>query len=439
MVQAVWSTAHGRPLEVTDLTGEQTIRLAGHVDPILVLLAPFWVLFPSPLTLAAVQIGACALGALPVFWLGRRHLGSEKAAALMALAYLAYPWLAWTALDAFHPVTLAIPLFLFAIWFLDSDRLWAFAVCAALVLATGELMGVTLAALGVWYVLSRRRRWAGVAIVAIGLLWSAVALRVVGPAFRDGQNVFYGYYESVGGSPGGVVRTALTDPAAIVSALTSGGDFAYVFWLAAPLVGLFLLAPGLAAAALPQLLANGLSDWSFTTDPHHHYLAGIVPFLVAATILGIAKLRPASRVRIAGLVLAVCVSSSLIVGPWPATPGERDAARELSFSARHLDAVRAAIAAVPDGAPVSTTNRIGSHLSARRYVYSVPVLRRAEWVVVDRQNPWVAGTRREALTGTLGPDPGVLEEFLDRLAASPDWRPVFDQDDVLVFRRTSAS
>ena len=36
MVQAVWSTAQGRPLEVTDgLAGEQTVRLASHVDPVL--------------------------------------------------------------------------------------------------------------------------------------------------------------------------------------------------------------------------------------------------------------------------------------------------------------------------------------------------------------------------------------------------------------------
>ena len=112
MVQAVWSTAQGRPLDVTDgFTGEQIVRFGGHVDPILAALAPLWIVVPSPLTLVAVQIGAAALGAPPVFWLGRRHLASERTAALVALAYLAYPWIAWTAVDAFHPVTLAIPLF----------------------------------------------------------------------------------------------------------------------------------------------------------------------------------------------------------------------------------------------------------------------------------------------------------------------------------------
>jgi uncharacterized membrane protein len=40
MVQVVWSTAHGRPFEMTLGTGEQASRLGVHVDPILGLFAP---------------------------------------------------------------------------------------------------------------------------------------------------------------------------------------------------------------------------------------------------------------------------------------------------------------------------------------------------------------------------------------------------------------
>ena len=40
MVQAVWTTANGDFLEVTDLSGEQGSRLGAHVDPILAALVP---------------------------------------------------------------------------------------------------------------------------------------------------------------------------------------------------------------------------------------------------------------------------------------------------------------------------------------------------------------------------------------------------------------
>jgi len=431
MVQAVWSTAHGRPLEVTHASGEQTERLAGHIDPILALLAPAWMVAPSPLTLVAIQVGVCALGALPVFWLGRRHLGSEQAAALLAFAYLAYPWLAWTAVEAFHPVTLAIPLLLFAVWFLDSGRLWAFAGCAILVVATGELMGLAIAGLGVWYAVSRGRRRAGATIAALGLAWTTVAVKVVVPYFNEGDSVFYDRFASVGGSPGGLARTLFTDPGAILSALTTSDDVAYVLWLALPLAGVFLLAPVLAAVALPQLLVNMLSDSAPTTDPRTHYVAAIIPVLVVASVLGLRRLPTAHRLPASGFVLALCVGLSIVAGQALAVAGFKDLGYQAELSKAHLEALRAAAAVVPDDAPLTTTNRIGGHLSARRYVYSVPVIERAEWIVVDRRDALLAKPGSTILEW----DPAGLERFSRRIARSDHWVNVFEREGVVVFRK----
>lgn len=426
MVQAVWNTAHGRPLEVTDGTGEQIVRLGSHVDPILALLTPLWLVAPSPLTLAAVQVAACALGALPVFWLGRRHLESEKAAALVALAYLAYPWVAWTALDAFHPVTLAIPLFLFAIWFLDTGRLWAFVVCGVLVLATGELMGLSLAMLGLWYWHAHGQRRVGLAISAAAVAWTFVCLVLIIPAFRGEESRFYERFESVGGSPSGLVRTAVTDPGAIVAALLSADDLLYVFLLAAPLLGVFLLAPVLSLVALPQLLVNGLSDFSPTTDPRTHYTAAVIPFFVAATVLGLGRLAPGGRLRMAAVLLLVNAALAIVLAPWDAVVGRNVVGFHTDLPQAHVAALREAVALVPRDAPVSTTNRVGSHLSDRRYVYSVDVTGRAAWLVLDS---W------DARVVEAGWQPERFKAFLRRIELAPEWVKVFERNGVLVYRK----
>ena len=80
MVQAVWSTAHGHPLQVTNLHGAQVSRLGAHVDPILLLFAPLWWVWPSASMLLTMQALVVALGALPLFWLARKHTGSGRAA-----------------------------------------------------------------------------------------------------------------------------------------------------------------------------------------------------------------------------------------------------------------------------------------------------------------------------------------------------------------------
>ena len=435
MVQVVWSTAHGRPLEMTLLSGEQSSRFASHVDPVLALFAPLWLLWPSPLLLAAAQIVACALGALPVFWLARRHLASEKAAGLLALAYLAYPWLAWTALDAMHPVTLAIPLFLYAIWFLDQDRLYAFSLCALLVLASGELLGLPLACLGLWYWLSRGHRRAGLVIAASGFAWSVFAVKVIVPYFNGEESPFYGYYATVGGSPEGVLRTLFTDPGVIAAALFGGTDLSYVILLGVPLAGFFLLAPGLAAVALPQLLANGLSDSPATSGPQHQYIAAVIPFLIAATALGLARVRPARRVLGATIVLVASAAMTVFAGPWPGAPASVDLWYQEPVAQDRADALRSAIALVPDGAAVAATNKAGSHLAGRKHFYSVPLVGGADWIVLDTQDPWVVG---KAVNLTLGPYPEKLLAFRREIERDAGWAKVFEQDGVVVYRRSSS-
>ena len=434
MVQAVWSTANGHPLETTfGPTGEQVTRLGGHVDPFLVLLTPAWLVWPSPLVLAFAQIAVVSLGALPLFWLGRRHLGSEAAGGLLALGYLAYPWTATSAAAAIHPVTFAIPLLLFCVWFLDTERLLLFAVCAGLAMTTGELMGAPIAALGVWYAFARGKHRVGAAIALAGVAWTVVAIYVIVPAFRGSESIFFGFYDEVGGSPAGVLRTLLTDPGTVLGALVDKHDVAYLVWLGVPLLFLFVLSPGLAAVALPQLFANLLSDFLSMSDPRYHSVAAVIPFLIAATVFGIQRISAPRRPLAASAVLLTSSVIAVFVAPWARAVGATPLGGRETLSRAHVEALTDAIALVPAGAPVSASNSVGAHLSARRYVYSLPVLRSAEWVVIDRDDPWTVRPDSPILTR----HPRVVRRLVVQLGNDPTWRKVFERDDVFVFRRAA--
>ena len=87
---------------------------------------------------------------------------------------------------------------------------------------------------------------------------------------------------------------------------------------------------------------------------------------------------------------------------------------------------------MPEGAPASATNMVGSHLADRRYFYSVPVVGRAEWIVVDTNDTWIP--RR--FGGEA--DPEAVASFVTRIRQEPAWVNVFDDDGVLVFRKVDA-
>ena len=178
----------------------QVVRLGGTWIRSSRRLAPLWAVFPSPLTLGGragrgrrARCRARCSGSV----VGTSS--PRRTAALLALAYLAYPWIAWSAVDTFHPVTLAIPLFLLCIWFLDDDRLVPFAVCAIPAALTGELMGAR--DRGARHLVARSRsgrRWAGRDRALCGAAWTWFALAVIVPGVLRAARHLHGAYERVG-------------------------------------------------------------------------------------------------------------------------------------------------------------------------------------------------------------------------------------------------
>ena len=236
---------------MTDLQGRQISRLGAHFDPIVALLAPLWRVWPSPSLLLVVQALAVAAGAVPVFLLARKHLECEWAALGFALVYLLYPATEWLVVDDFHPVALATPLLLTGFWLLDGDRVLLFGIAGGLACLTKEHIGFTVAAMGLWYAIARRRP-AGWWIAAAGTAASLIAIVVIVPHFAPGGgSPFESRYADVGGSPAGIVKTAFTDPTTTVAAVTEGRDLQYLFHLLVPLAFLSVLGAGAALTALP--------------------------------------------------------------------------------------------------------------------------------------------------------------------------------------------
>lgn len=433
LVQTIWSTANGDLLELTGLAGEQISRLGAHFDPIVVVFAPLWWLWPDPELLLVCQAVAVALGALPVFALARRHLGSEWVAAGFAGAYLLYSPTQWLVLDDFHPVALATPLLLGALLYLDAGRLVPFAVLAGLACLTKEHIGLVVASYGIWFALSRRRVRAGLTIAACGTMVSVVAIAVVVPHFAPGGgSPFAGRYAGVGGTPTGIAQKLVTDPGAVLSALTEGRDLGYVLDLLVPLAFLPLLAPVALVTVVPELLVNLLSSTRTQTSIHFHYTAGAIPGLMLAAILGARRLGgwwPSARRAVGWAVPLVALVAGIAYGPlpmWRHVPfGETLAARDHVVT-RHDRVAERALRLIPPEAAVSATNTLGAHLSERRRVFSFPVLREARWVAVDT-------TRFSSRDQAVAPVEGL--RAYRRLRDDARWQAVFSEDGIVVLHR----
>ncbi|TML23161.1 MAG: DUF2079 domain-containing protein [Actinobacteria bacterium] len=110
---------------------------------------------------------------------------------------------------------------------------------------------------------------------------------------------------------------------------------------------------------------------------------------------------------------------------WRYVPGgQRFQAQAADVTAHDRIAARA-VGLIPDDAVVAATNSLAAHLSARRRVLSFPFLEDATWVAADETQPGFADRYAPLATA----------EQLVWLRRNPEWKLVFEDDGVLVFRR----
>jgi len=441
MVQAIWNTAHGDLLMATNAAGDQVSRLGSHVDPLLVVLVPFQWFSDSAAPLLVAQSVAVAAGAIPAFLLGRRWLGDDRLAVAGAVAWLLYAPLQWAVVTDLHAVTLAVPLIMLAIWAAEARRDWVLGIAVGLALLGKEQVGLALAILGIWIIVRQRRYVAGAIVSVASIAWSAICVLVIIPAIGSGVPEPFGErFGRFGDTPSEALVGALSNPIDVITTVGGWSRLSYLLALLLPLLLLPLFAPLLAAAALPDLLVNMLADWWPNYSIEFHYAAVVSPFLVAAAMLGLAGLRRRARpewlarlLRPAGAVAIALVAAgllgTLITGPVPigtpfsrATPSRID---QYQLMPGHAQALADGAALIPGDAVVSVGNNAGGHLSARRRVLVFPVIRDAEWVMVDRTRPNMLD--RLDLPG--------FRLALEDLQARRDFRLVYDRDGVMVFQR----
>jgi uncharacterized membrane protein len=419
MVQAIWNTAHGHFLRFTAIRGHQWNRLGFHADPFLLVFVPFLWIWSSPLLLVIVQALAVSSGALPVFWLARKHLNSSRAGVHFAFAYLLYPatqFNAFTITSSFHAVAIAVPLVLLALWFLDEDRLVAFSLVALVAFTTKEEIPLAIGCLGIWYAVRKGHRLFGLSVFAAGLSVTLFNFLWLIPRYAPhGVDPFSTRYGAVGGTPRGMAHKLITDPLAFVHDVSTVHKAVYLALLLLPFLGLWVLEPLLLIGALPDLAINLFSNVPDQTSIPFHWTAGIIPFVVAASIFGAARFkRRAVEVSMWALAGVACVA---IYSPiYLARSDVKALGSPVTAAQEH------ALSLIPAGVPVAASNDLGSHLSERRFIYTFPYVHSARWIVVNAND----STYRDA---------SGLRQVVRNFRANQMWKTVFASHGILVLHK----
>ncbi len=309
--QVFWNSTQGRPFESTmsQALAVPHSLLGDHFSPLLLVLMPFYMAFPHPETLLVLQTFALALGAWPVYLLTRLRLPPGYALAWVAVYFLFVP-LAYINLYDFHEIVLSVAPLGFALYFLERGRRGWFLFSLLVTFLVKEEMALIGVGFGLYALLGKRDWKLGLGVLIGSLLAFAAVIQVAIPFFAEGRT--YPYiklrYAEVGGSPGGIVTTLLTDPLRIARAILEPKKIYFAIAIFGPVLGLSAVAGWASVVMLPTLgyllLSNYEPQFSFTTQ----YSAPLIPLVIGTSILALARLPESARRS----VMAAVVASSLV-------------------------------------------------------------------------------------------------------------------------------
>ncbi len=373
--QAVW---HLSAFEAPASTIRGYDNLFGdHFHPILALAAPaFWV-WDDVRSLLVLQSLVLASSSLAVYWVACRRFGTAAAVA-WSTAYL----LSWGLIEAarfdFHEIVFAVPLVALACALVVEEKMGAALAPVLALLLVKEDLAFLVAAFGIVYLL--RRHWlSGVALIAAGIGWFALATEVIIPALADGRSFPYWNYPAFGDGPGEAVRIIATHPWRLVTeAVDAHNKLSTGFFLLAPFAFLSLLSP-LVVLLVPLVAERVFNDNPVFWTRYYHYTATSVPVLAIAAIDGLRRIRDRFGVRDRAIV---AISAGLVVlavlGNYPRLPFE-DLARGSRW--RLTDSERAGneiLRGISPDAAVIAQDVIAPHVSQRDKVWILPIFLRKE-------------------------------------------------------------
>ena len=260
--------------------------LGDHFHPIVALLAPFFRIFPTPVTLLVAQALLIAISIIPISRAATELLGRGPGQA-MAIAY-GFSW-AFQEMAGyeFHEVAFAVPLLAFSMSALVRNMPRSAALWALPLVFVKEDQGIAVAAIGLLIATVYREKILGLALAAWGLLWSFLAVAVIIPHFNPRHT-----YRFLGAVPihahGPLIARLLH---LLVADFGTKEPTLVLFFL--PTLFLALRSP-LVLVAVPDLLLRFISTdvnyWGIPT----HYNAPVMPvvFVAAIDVLWLLQQRP---------------------------------------------------------------------------------------------------------------------------------------------------
>lgn len=339
-----------------------------HLSPVYYLILPFYLIFPSPITLFFFQTLFIALGGVMLYKLGFHLLKNNILAICIMVSYFLHPAIQGCNLFDFHENgLLAFPI-IGLFYFLEKDKKWLFYIFLILAISVKEDVPFTGIMIGIYAIISKKQLKQGLITIGLCLVYYLISKIILVPG------IFYSRYFELGFSEKqpelSFIISIISNPFFTLKLILMHIDkMRFSIILLAPMLYLcfyawryfYLIAP--------------LAAYCFLTNYHYHFeyeTHNSFPVVVMVYILAILGIREVQKkINVTLIFFAILISSfsanlyfgfispaANISSKFEDTPIKQDLA--------------AIISKIPANASVSAGLNLVNNLSNRDSIFTFP-------------------------------------------------------------------
>ena len=260
-----------------------------HFTPPLYVLAVPFKLWPYSETLIIMNYLLMVSSIIPLYKLALTCHKGKRFGLFMVALLLWYPTFQYIVLYEFEMLRFSIPIILWMLYFWEKKNTVLYFLFVLLAVLVREEVGLTIMMFGVYVVLFEKRRLIGGTTIFIGLVAFTVITRIVMPLLRTEANyehIAAFCFSAFGNTPVEVIKTVISHPRQVFSAILQPIKAANVFMLFLPLLFVPLLAPLVLISTLANfgivLLSKSITHSSYML----YYVSPSIPFIFYAFIKG---------------------------------------------------------------------------------------------------------------------------------------------------------
>ena len=419
--QAIWNCLHGKFFYSTLL--DKSLFL-DQFRIILLLFVPIYAFFPSVYVYILSNVIFIGLASIPLYFICIHKTNSKPISLIIATAYLLSKYTI-ASLFSSHPEAI-YPLLFFAIILsiLKNNRKLLIITVVISLLVKADTFIYTLF-IGAYLLIIKKDRKSGFIVSTLSLLWGIMVFKIIPIIFLKNslqQLTSLPTYSHLGSNFTEIAWNLITNPLLIINNVLIPAKLITLLELFSSVLFLPLLSPGILFIAAPPILVQILSNYHWQYRLTTYYSASIIPFIFTGAVFGISyiKNKYGKKISIALILSVIIFLISVFDGRfWKVLKSK------YIVVTNHHTYFKEIKNMIPDEASVSAQGNLFPHLSHRKVIYDFPVVKDAEYVVLDEK-------------GNKFPlNDEAYKEKVDEILKSNEYEVIIDYEGYLLIRRIS--